>query len=293
MVLCGALLVGCPSDDPPGSDWLAPPSDPTPGLDATAVEQGALDALDALLAVDADTVWDIWSDLAARADDGCPAFSSYAAAENVHVRGWQTTCTSADGVTFAGLGAEVLWDGYLTDELVVDGWSVRLDGEVRDAVRGLRSTGGALRSVYADHVEFPFWLRTWEGGGVHSGGDDLQITLQWQAVRALPVDARYVVLDGSVSGLSGPMDAAAFTALTMLDDTLAGDCAGEPAGTLSLREAESGAWWDIVFHGRREADESVEISQCDGCGDAWYQGARQGQVCVDARALLEWNTTPW
>ena len=68
---------------------------------------------------------------------------------------------------------------------------------------------------------------------------------------------------------------------------------GEPAGTLSLREAESGAWWDIVFHGRREADESVEISQCDGCGDAWYQGARQGQVCVDARALLEWNTTPW
>ena len=232
--------------------------------------------------------------LAAQADAACPGWIPGAPQQGVTVRGWQTSCVSTGGVDFSGLGAEVLWAQAASDQLLVDGWSVRLDGTIEGGGAALRSSGGAVTSLFADHAEYPFWYRQWEGGGVQRDDDDgLRTTLSWQAVQALPVNARWASLDGSVTGLDGAVDAVAVDALVVLDSTLAGDCAGEPAGTLSVREADGGRWWDVVFHGRRTAEDVVDVAQCDGCGDAWYGGVRRGRVCVELGELVSWDAAPW
>ena len=69
------------------------------------------------------------------------------------------------------------------------------------------------------------------------------------------------------------------------------DCPQEPSGTISVQGAD-GEWYDVVFDGP-SFGETTDPAVCDGCGTAWLEGMRLGEVCVDAGELLDWDGVPW
>src|SRR5205085_10224402 len=65
-----------------------------------------------------------------------------------------------------------------------------------------------------------------------------------RSVYALP-NGVGINIDGSVSGLSGDLEATAFDDVYLVDEsTSMSDCTAEPSGVISVLEKDSGAWID-------------------------------------------------
>ena len=63
-------------------------------------------------------------------------------------------------------------------------------------------------------------------------------------------------------------------------------CVNEPNGTQHIQV--NGQWIYVEWHG----DQLDAPEHCDGCGDAYAQGASVGQVCADFSSWLAWEVSP-
>ncbi len=102
----------------------------------------------------------------------------------------------------------------------------------------------------------------------------------------------YLNLSGGLSGYDGESTAVWFDGVLMAQESRGNDCEIEPSGTISVRQ-DNGTWVDVLFDGAPYLGGEVFPAACDGCGEAWVDGAARGTVCPDLSVLTSWTKRPW
>ncbi len=227
---------------------------------------------------------------------------------------WSDYCLTEGGLGFSGA---VWWDGRAelsgdaqTPEGSIASGERRMvaDGTVSDP-DGVRFAldGEVSESVYrADAQGYSRW--TWSsllqgslaGAEVfEDGATELRADLYLYATGG---DVQSFEARGDVyisrQPILGRFDSISMD-LAMVAPGSAGpeDCALEPLGYLSLRDAEA-YWYDLVFLPRYDDDATdtgyanEPYGTCDGCGTLYVRGLEQGEVCVDFSAIWDGPLDP-
>lgn len=317
------LLWACTAEEPEPVDVGDPAEElPLPDLEGTDWPAAFAEALILTAGLRGQLAWSGHAAALELGREGCPDIYVGAPDTDVDVDddaggvSWSDYCTTSGGLGFSGYawwdgraevsgdadtpeGAEssgersMVADGSVTDS---DGIRFQLDGEVADSVYRVDAKGytrwtwssllqGTLAgeeifagSATPDGVRADLYLYA-TGGDVQSFEARGDVYLSGQ-----PVMDRF----DSVS-----MD----LAMVAPDSAGPDDCALEPLGYLSLRDA-SAYWYDLVFLPRYDDDAADTdypndpYGECDGCGTLYVRGLEQGEVCVDFSAIWEGPLDP-
>lgn len=298
MALALCLLAACASDPatPPAASaplltdvevpWILPDAEPAPDVSLAALEDALQDALIRTATFDPEPVLAAYRDLADGADAACPALF-----QDGDVTYWLDQCTAASGTRFDGFGVDarqVLADGAATAVVETvggvatvsrDDARLTLDGFVQRAVTddgaGVSTTLFVSGAFDTDH---PAAAGSWVDEGVEP---DLVITAY--AFAGTPLAT---IVDGALVGLPGAFPVVAFDAAALVEPASGiGDCGLEPAGTVSVLDAD-GRWLDLVFDPAIVGDVVVTDGGCDGCARAWAGAEDLGEVCLDFGSWL-------
>lgn len=308
MTLAALLLVACsPTDsDAKPADNTAPTGDSAdtgePG--DTGAEPFAADeledTLEALLAsamqVSAPAVIAAYQAGMAGADATCPTFY-----ETDTSRYWSDVCTAESGTRFDGGGGlyedTSAADGarYVTTTVLSEGTirppdaaALTLDGQVTV------SRADADDGSYVTHSSLVYGTFTLDDGGPDwlRSGLEAQLVVSGQYQPASGGRAGY--LDGGLFAMEGAFPDVLFDGLLLVDAAAGGACPTEPGGVITVKDAETGDWWDITFDGAASLDGAVvDPARCDGCGEVRLYGELLGEVCLDFSALTNWGEAPW
>ena len=312
------LAIACgPADDPAGNgptgtkDAPTSPStdeEPAPyivdddgsgpaDVDLAEAEAALQDALSTALTVTAVPIQEGYEAAMDGEDDRCPYY--YTTPDGTY---WYDNCVSDAGTEFngyafayAGVGIP---DAY-TPGALVDYWSAFGAATVLDSGGDLLELGGSAYVAHSYGAGFQTWTSVvqgtfqWDGpeaGNTWLDSDiDPDFAMYGYAVDTLPGAVMYV--DGGLGNLDGGW-AVAFDENQIISDSLGSSCGTELSGVIGIRTPE-GVWVDVLFDGEPDIEAEVDPGLCDGCGEAWVQGAAVGTVCVDATVLLDWEVSPW
>jgi hypothetical protein len=231
--------------------------------------------------------------------------------------GWQDHCETAGGVAYSGTLA---WDRALA----IDGDADTLLGAT---VSGSRFLRGAATVTDGDDLVFSFvgeaddamyrttsedyeqWsysstvAGTTRGSAGHPssapipGGfrADLHLFYQGGEVSSFEARGEIFLLDGRIGDRfdSVSIDMALDGPGALGPD----DCALEPRGWISLRDADA-YWYDLIFQPRYEDDltdkeyANLPYGECDGCGTLFVRGVEIGEVCIDFEWLWTGSLVP-
>lgn len=270
---------------------------PAPVLSADEIASAIAEADDALLTVSPSPVIAAYEQALAEADESCPAF--YSSTDGPY---WYDDCVTTEGAHFDGYGTEIAYDGVLVDGASLSGRSVGGGGTVETVAGHTLSLHGSAWQVEGSDAEGARVLSValsgelgWdgpeaEGTWLESGlSGDFGLTLSWG------VAARSLTLSGSLAGLSGPVSAVAWEGFLLASADAGSPCEAEPAGTIAVRDAD-GHWTEVLFDVPWDASEQrwgeMSAQDCDGCGEAWFEGLDLGEVCLDFSRLLEGEDAP-
>lgn len=263
---------------------------PAPSFDAASATAGIETALEASARVTADPLVAAYEAVIADADSSCPTY--YRGDDGTY---WYDDCTSSTGAHFNGYGTEILYEDYSDGGYVYNGSAVygvaeitTADGEILSLNGGAATATGEGSEGSTLHQEQISGHFAWTGA--EADGTWLEEGLDPQLTRTTLALGVFwgVGLEGSLSGLSGDIDAAVFDGVFLASTEAGSPCEIEPAGTISLRGAD-GEWVDILFDVPWDPDAqawgAMDPDTCDGCGAAWSRGVSLGQVCADFSAL--------
>lgn len=279
-------------------------SDAVPALTADQIASGIESAIDVAFTIDPALLFDATASIWSGRDDGdCPYYyPEYLELYNEYI--WTDSCTAASGNAFSGSAYYYAWDGRYSyyygtydryDYFYGDASLSRADGQTLDAsgTAYYYDFDGLDYSGYREPYSLLQGAFDWTGPEYAGTWLAASYTLDLYTVGLeYSTGGRSIVLDGSLGGLSGEVNAVTFGSLYSENLTLGTTCVTEPGGTISVRDNEGG-WYDVHFDGPAFHGASVFPAACDGCGDAWWRGQYVGQVCPDFAALLGWEGRPW
>lgn len=271
-----------------------------PAWDAEAGAEALSDTLAALFTFTGAPVPAAWQDFFEGADRDCPTWYSDEGTDY-----WFDTCTARSGTSFDGYGIYYDFDGSVYDDgnawLGAGVYAFATLTDPQGAVLSLSGTAVAVADVgiknsqWYSAVDGSFSL---EGSGAEGTWltDGLEPGLTLLALQSRETGAHALQIVGSVSALQGPLETVAFKDVLVADASAGNPCPEEPAGSLSLRDAD-GAWIDVIFdlsYDEQSGFTLTDPAACDGCGRTWYRGESLGATCLDWAALLEWGDAgPW
>jgi len=273
--------------------------------DAPPVAALSLDEVTGLVSEGVGAVWDYsaspiftaYEAGMARASSGCPNYYDYDGSAY-----WYDTCTAADGTQFSGYSFYQLYAGTdAGDGSYWDGAALNGVGSIQGADGSGLEFGGSTYAIQITSqlpVDDPSWYSGYylviQGGFQGSGplvagswleadaGPDLSLYTYY----APSYEGRAVSLSGSLGGLGDGTQAVVFDGVYLMSENVMPDCPGEPAGVVSVRDAD-GSWYDVIYDGPATYDAPVEAELCDGCGEVYFRGEDLGAVCgVDFSGLL-------
>lgn len=271
--------------------------DPVGAYDEAAVSDALQQAIDGIFAFRGKPGLDAYLAAMNAARPSCP--TTYG--DSADTSFWMDTCSTSDGATFEGYATYAAYDAHPMGSSTWDGDVMWGNASIRTALGYVFEGGGTLYDLRGEgEVEgkaTESWysvisgIYSWDGPG--DAGTWLESAVT-PSVRVL--FTRVVEIDGHRAEVSGsvPLDDPAFGSATFSEVVIASEsvgwnCASEPSGSVSLRDAE-GYWYDVSFHGSNEV---VEEALCDGCGTVSFRGEVVGQACVDWSPWVDWGSAPW
>jgi len=224
---------------------------------------------------------DVYDEMLSQTDDDCPRWFN-----NPDGLYWADTCTSDEGVSFQGFATSQPRNDTHPDAYgnIFTGRQIHCEGTLSKGDTTLQCVGGIneLTGVDANgHDVFYSYSRHYvltEGNTVTHFPDAEMWAVNAPTYRALFQNGVQIVRDGDVV-----LGAVEFGRQTMSNV----DCLEEPNGTQHIQV--DGQWIYVEWHG----DLLDDPDSCDGCGDAYAQGAAIGQVCADFSNWLAWDESPF
>ena len=275
---------------------------PEAGETIASVQQALQRGLDLVLDVNAGPVRVAHDEVMAHQGGGCPYY--YATPDGSY---WLDGCTAPSGATYNGyvFGLET---GDVVDPksgLTFNTWYAAGGATVVDPTGDVFELGGTAATQritgFVGEGKLPYisnlsvlqgsfgWEGSSAGGTFLAEGIDPDLQLRLQEIVGMA--ARTAVFVGGFGGYDGGW-AIAFDENLIFTASLGSDCPDELSGTVAVR-SPVGEWFDVRFDGPVSEAEVVAAEDCDGCGTAYFHGEEFGEVCVDASALLGWESDPW
>jgi hypothetical protein len=286
-------------DDP----YLYEEDEPEPALSMAELEEAMDAALETALLIDPVDFHEVYEGLRQQGDSSCPYYyTDYLTAYGQYY--WRDACTAGSGVEFSGYGIS-----YLTTDFSESGNDYEYRAYFSGAASLVDGAGRALdASGYSSayHYTVPsngaevFYNRlwgefNWEGdqdGTWLSRGIGMDLYVYGARYPSYSPVGYYTYLDGSLSSIEGPANAARFNTVLIYSESLGSTCAIEPSGTIALR-GEDGDWYDIEFQGPSYWGAESFPADCDGCGQVFFRGEEIGEVCPDFGRIQAWGDSPW
>lgn len=285
-------------------------ADPPQSLSTAEIAAGIAMVVEQVPSLDAMVVINSYEDIdEANQDPACPH-----SANDGTDPGWSGDCITENATHYSG---EVFfrddWSTYLNrtdfgdvlmgvseayvgeaiphlNQINVAGNRVDGSGIVRKSGGHTWSFTGEAMWVYAKWRELVGYEHTLKGvldfSGTVSGlswftlGWYPDLTIWHFAVVDTYLDHR--LINGTVSGLLGPVTSVAFHDVEIADPNLAQGCKSEPSGSISVRGSD-GEWLEVTFQGGLGL-EAFQSPECDGCGTVTIEEVEQ-LVCVDFTML--------
>ncbi|MCP4809316.1 MAG: hypothetical protein GY884_28605 [Proteobacteria bacterium] len=291
-----------PEDEPDPYVYDELPDETEPLLTTTDLEDGIAQSIDVIFSLDPRPMHAIYEDTLDDIESDCPYFyDDYYTLYGYHY--WYDTCSTGGGASFSGNGRHYSYDRY------VDGYydyayrnyfygSAKIQTEDGHTFTGAgysynydyTNTSNGYRYFYSNMYGDFRWDGP-EADGTWLAEDISMVSYLYANVS--PEAGVYVSLESSLSGMSGPVNAAVFDGVLMYDEVRGSPCPTEPGGTISLRDA-AGDWYDVEFHGPTAGSSTAFPPDCDGCGTAYWKGEYIGEVCPDFGGMMDWGTSePW
>lgn len=288
-------------EDPPPSPYIFEEGDsPEPTASLQEIGAALQEALDLAMTIHAQPVQAAYARAMAGSTQSCPYV--YATPDGSY---WYDSCTATDGSEFDGYifayEADDFYDPY--SGYTYDYWYAFGGATVEDAEGNLLELAGGAVSLTAHGSSYGTEVVVYQsdiGGTFRWDGPEAEGT--WMEAGIEPDLITYTtavpslgqsstVLYGGFGGFAGGY-AIAFDENVIGGEALGLPCAEELSGTVGLR-APDGTWYDIRFHGSDGTDADYDPSQCDGCGEIFYQGEPMGEVCADPSEILSRGVQPW
>lgn len=314
LVVTASLLAGCASDaalneqDSPVPDVPSPylvedtGTEEIPTLAPEIVQRGVQSVVDEVFSYDPMLIFQAQQAAYAAGDGDCPyVYDDYLDLYGYYY--WYDTCSASNGSTFDGYsyyvdledqdGGYYVYDDYHTFYGLTDIYTA--------AGERYEQTGQASyynTDYYAYGYRYVSWYISgdfiWTGASFGDTwlGADMSMQLSGYGYQYDNDGGTLLSLEGTVGGLAGDFDSVAFTGLFAMDEAIGNDCP-EPGGTVSIREASTGEWYDVEFQGPSYWGAGTFPPECDGCGDVYHRGDWLGQACPDLTTLTRWKEQPW
>jgi len=321
MLLWLAIACSTPEDDPgdaaqdTGSafddEYIVPEGESTAVLTVEEVGAGIETGLRTLRLLDPSHVQAYYLALLEGSDGLCPEWKE-AYYEPGSYNYWKDACTSDDGTVFSGWAKQQrplnYQDGnhHYTDDGYLEGeFKIEQPGGVRMEFSGKVSYWERVINIYKDPDDGDYD----QDYDVYASGD---VTLQSSVDEGTWLEQSLVYdydiyfksydddegmsakWDGGIFGLESDAPAIFAKDFFIYSAAKGSPCELEPSGLVSVRDT-LGQWYDVQFQGPTYSGAWAYQPECDGCGDAWFRGEYQGQVCVDFSILMDWNGEgrPW
>jgi hypothetical protein len=282
------------SSDPDTAPYLGEvEGSEAPTIDNDALGEGLDLVIASLLHVKVDPVLAVYDDLMATADDSCPNWY-----DDDGITYWYDSCTSDAGTTFEGYAYLYDYVDYLSDGTVWNGRALYGAATIVDGDGNTFEAKGQATAISGPNSDGneSWWTAvdsfTWDGAGAEGTwlADGLAPGLSWYAVYVASSEGRVLQISGSLSGTAG-IDAVALDEVMLANTGMGSTCPEEPSGSIAVLDGE-GNWIDIVFDGPTWETWAEPAADCDGCGQAWFQGQDLGLVCADFSPLTDWGASP-
>jgi hypothetical protein len=275
--------------EPTEQPYLVPDEDQggdAPVFEADTIERAIDEAIEVFHTLDPAPIIAAYDAVLAEADGGCPAWYT-----SDGMPFWADSCTTKSGTTFDGYGYRVNYDGYFDGYTTYSGAAIGAVANIETADGDFFTINGTVFDLQGENTDGMGVAYTQITGDIEYSGNPTPgvVPTFTRAVYALPGGVG-INIDGSVSGLSGELEATAFDDVYLIDEgTGMSDCSDEPSGVISVLEHESGAWIDLVFdpHVEENAIATENGSDCDGCAAAWWGSQYLGQACADFSPWLQ------
>lgn len=292
---------GLPEDEPPSDYIFDEEAPPEPTATVAEIGEALQEALDVTMTVHAAPVQTAYDAAMSGSTGACPYV--YVTPDGAY---WYDSCTSSMGTEFDGYvfayGQNGLYDPY--SGFTFDYWYAFGGATVQDPQgHQLELAGTAVwQSGHADAGGFEVWYYYTDVGGTFSW-DGPEARGTWLdtdidpdlivSTTSVPIaDASSSVLYGGFGGFADGW-AIAYDENVIGSELLELPCERELSGTIGLR-APDGTWYDVQFDGSDGSDAATyDKTQCDGCGQAYYQGEPMGEVCADFSVLITMGVQPW
>jgi hypothetical protein len=321
LLACGAA----PSEDSgPLETVTTAPTLPLPDIEGVPWDAVFTDALALAVSIDARAPWSAHEAALALGAPGCPdlylgppddpladagdggvSWSDACAAQSASFSGWAwwTAEVLVTGDASTPEGATTTASRSMSADAAAtsgDALLLELDGTVDDALNRTVAPG-------YDHWTYTSTVDATLGGALGWGPDaaipgglrtDLYLFATGGDVDALEVRGNVYLPEHRLHDRFDSL--AVDAAFTGARGAAADACTLEPAGTLSVRDADA-FWYDVVFQPRYEDDAADTggadpggYGACDGCGTLYIRGVEQPQlvVCPDFDGLWSWLTPP-
>jgi len=261
-------------------------ADDTPAFEPDTIERSIDEAIELFQSLDPTPIIDAYDTALTQADGACPAWYT-----TDGMPFWYDSCTTKSGTAFDGYGYRVSYDGYFDGYTTYTGTGIGAVASIESANGDYFTINGVVLDLHGENLDGMGIAYTEISGDIEYSGNPspgLAPTFK-RSVYSLPGGVG-INIDGSVSGLSGELEAAAFDDVYLVDEgTGMSDCSDEPSGVISVLETDSGEWIDLVFdpHVEDNAIETDHASDCDGCAAAWWGSQYLGQACADFSPWLQ------
>ncbi|MDP6935323.1 MAG: hypothetical protein QGG40_20555 [Myxococcota bacterium] len=287
------------ADDP--SAYIYEVEEVVPILALDEVEQGITDALVSVFTLDPLFLHQAYDEMVALSDDDCPYYYDYYY-EDYDRYYWYDACTTDEGDAFSGYAIHSDWSGYEADGYTYDEYRylsaqakiTHADGRVIEAA----GYSSYYERTYPDYATaaYHYIVGDFRFDGPSAEGTwlakDWSAYLYFYGAYYPGYPGNYVTTYGSLSGLDGLVNAIELDDVVLYQEALGSPCGIEPSGTISVRD-DDGAWYDVDFQGPAYWGAPAFPPECDGCGEVYYRGTYQGEVCPEFSPLVDWQERPW